>query len=132
METDKEKPDASRDYNGGLVHLDEYESCKHAFLKALKESEIYLTYLEKNEALEKEPEKKRMVNALRKRNYEFRNTEYIENYNAVLDEMAADMEEMRTDKVIDEFFAAELALCRLVQQLLDELMSSINMDMDFI
>ncbi len=112
--------------------MEEYYARKEAFLQALRECEIYRDYQQKKEALDRDPEKKRLVNDLRKRNFQFRNSQYTANYNEVLEQMAADMEEMREDKVIDDFLAAELALCQLVQELLDGIMGSVDMDMDFL
>ena len=42
------------------------------------------------------------------------------------------MESLRADQTIDEFFAAELALCRLVQNLVLELMENIEFNVDFL
>ncbi len=112
--------------------MEEYYAGKEALLQALQECETYRIYLEKKKELDQAPEKRRIVNAFRKRNFDFRSSRYTENYNQVLDQLATDMEEIREDRVIDEFLAAELALCRLIQDLFNDIMASIDMDMDFI
>ncbi len=111
--------------------MEEYKACKDRFLQALQKCEIYTDYLEKKKELDRYPEKRRIVNDFRRRNYEFRSSQYTQNYHDVLDQLAVKIENIREDRVIDEFFAAELALCRLIQELLMEIMGSIEMEMDF-
>lgn len=112
--------------------MDAYEKSKEALLAALTGCEIYTQYLEKKQALDEEPEKKRLVNAFRQRNYTFRSSQYLENYDQELDKLAADIEALRTDRVIDEFLTAELALCRLLQTLAGDILAAVDMDMDFL
>lgn len=112
--------------------MEEYKRSKEALLEALLTCDVYTNYLDKKEALDEEPEKKRQVNAFRKRNYEFRQSQYIENYDQELDRLSADLEELRKDRVVDEFFSAELSVCRLLQRLAADVVSSVDMDTDFL
>lgn len=112
--------------------MEAYERSKEALLEALLTCDVYTNYLDKKQALDEEPEKKRQVNAFRRRNYEFHQSQYIENYDQELDRLSADLEEMRKDPVIDEFLSAELSVCRLLQKLAADVVSSVDMDIDFI
>lgn len=111
--------------------MEAYERSREALLYELQRCEVYKNYLDKKKALDAEPEKKRAVNAFRRRNYEFRKSQYIENYDQELDKLSADADKLREDRVIDEFLAAELSVCRLLQSLANDVVSSIDMDMDF-
>lgn len=112
--------------------MEEYERSKKALLETLLASDIYTNYLDKKQALDEEPEMKRQVNAFRRRNYEFHQSRYIENYDQELDRLSADLEELRKDRVIDEFLSAELSVCRLLQKLARDIVSAVDMDIDFI
>ena len=84
------------------------------FIGFLKDSDIYKEYRSALEELNKDPELKRRVDDFRQRNYNFQQSEDI-NLNEY-DQFRSEMVGFRaSDQRVDAFLDAELALCRMIQ-----------------
>ena len=105
---------------------------KDELIEELKTCSVYQTFLEKSAELDKDPEKWKLVNEIRRENYEFYKFGSPGGYDQRMEELSTRMESLRADQTIDEFFAAELALCRPVQNLVLELMENIEFNVDFL
>ena len=84
------------------------------FIGFLKDTDIYKEYRSALEELNKDPELKRRVDDFRQRNYNFQQSEDI-NLNEY-DQFRSEMVGFRaSDQRVDAFLDAELALCRMIQ-----------------
>lgn len=84
-------------------------------IAALRESKVYRTYQEALAAVKQQPELKREIDEYRKKNYLMQNSgdmafESIEQFER-------EYSDFRENPLVADFLAAELALCRMVQQI---------------
>ncbi|MCI9662628.1 MAG: YlbF family regulator [Lachnospiraceae bacterium] len=81
------------------------------FVQAIKESDVSRKYYEQRERLKDCPEQYKKVNEFRRRNFEIQNT-------SQQDELfEKEYEEFREDSMVDDFLRAELAFCRMMQEI---------------
>ena len=84
------------------------------FIGFLKDTDIYKEYRSALEELNKDPELKRRVDDFRQRNYNFQQSEDIDLNE--YDQFRSEMVGFRaSDQRVDAFLDAELALCRMIQ-----------------
>ena len=84
------------------------------FIGFLKDTDIYKEYRSALEELNKDPDLKRRVDDFRMRNYNFQQSDDIDlgEYDSFRTEMLGFRAE---NPVADQFFEAELALCKMMQ-----------------
>ena len=84
-------------------------------ISAIKESEVYNKYVQQLSEVKKNPELKKQIDEFRSRNFALQNSEDI-----ALDKMEAFEQEyanFREIPLVSEFLAAELAFCRMMQEI---------------
>ena len=84
-------------------------------ISAVKESEVYNKYVQQLSEVKKNPELKRQIDEFRSRNFELQNSEDL-----AFDKMEAFEQEyanFREIPLVSEFLAAELAFCRMMQEI---------------
>ncbi len=84
-------------------------------ISAVKESAVYDKYMQQLSEVKKNPELKKQIDEFRKRNFELQNSEDI-----ALEKMEAFEQEyanFREIPLVSEFLAAELAFCRMMQEI---------------
>lgn len=86
------------------------------FITTIKESEIYKEYCYQLEKIKKNPVLFEKVNEFRYRNFEIQNTSQEEELFARMDAFDKEYEKFREDPIVDDFLRAELAFCRLMQE----------------
>lgn len=87
-----------------------------SFVNAVKASETYREYYQQLERIKRTPELFDKVNEFRQKNYEIQNTSQV---NELFDKMGAfekEYEKFRENPIVDDFLKAELAFCRLMQE----------------
>ena len=86
------------------------------FIGFLKDTDIYKEYRSALEELNKDPDLKRRVDDFRQRNYNFQQSEDIDLNE--YDQFRSEMVGFRaSDQRVDTFLDAELALCRMIQDI---------------
>lgn len=86
------------------------------FADKIMTSGTYKEYLYQREKIKKQPELYEKVNEFRQRNFDLQNETDSED---MLDRMEAferEYEEFREDPLVDDFLRAELAFCRMMQE----------------
>ena len=99
-------------------------------ITAFKESPEYREYLRMREIIHKEPEKERAINEFRRRNFELhkcRNVDLFIEMGRLEEENAT----LRAEPFVNEYLAAELAVCQMVQRINYRLLGNIEFDMGF-
>lgn len=86
------------------------------FVKAVKETETCKRYYYQLEKLKKNPELFKKVNEYRMQNYEIQNTSQDHEMFEKMDAFEKKYEKFRDNPIVDDFLRAELALCRLIQE----------------
>ena len=103
------------------------EASAAKFVRAIKESDTYKTYYFQLEKLKRNPELYDKVNEYRRRNYEMQNTSQVDELFDKMNAFEQEYEKFRENPIVDDFLMAELAFCRLMQ----EVDSYITGELDF-
>lgn len=86
------------------------------FADKIMTSDTYKEYLYQREKIKKEPELYARVNEFRQRNFELQNETDGEELLDRLEEFEREYEEFRENPLVDDFLSAELAFCRMMQE----------------
>lgn len=95
---------------------DSLEKATASYVKAIKDTDIYRKYCEQLAKLKIDPEKYQKVNEFRRKNFEVQNTTQKDELFDKMDAFEEEFERFREDSVVDEFLRAELAFCRMMQE----------------
>ena len=86
------------------------------FAELLRKTDIYLEYTEARNAIKQDPELYRKVNEFRQRNFDLQHNTREEDLMDAADAFERENEEFRANPLVDRFLGAELALCRMLQE----------------
>lgn len=100
------------------------------YAERIRSTDAYRTYQEQLSLIRQDPEKYRRVNEFRKKNYELQKSEGRD-IDERIEALAEELEKFREDPVVDDFFRAELAFCRMMQEVNLRLTEAVNFDMEF-
>ncbi len=87
------------------------------FIRGIKGSEEFREYKAGLERIQEEPDLYDKVNEFRKKNYMLQNAEDSEDYIERLEELDREFEDVRAIPLVDEFLAAELCFCKMMQEI---------------
>lgn len=93
------------------------EAAAGKFVKAIKDTDVYKRYCYQLEKIKKSPELFEQVNEYRHRNYEIQNTSQVNELFDKMDAFEKEYEKIRENPIVDDFLTAELAFCRLMQEI---------------
>ncbi len=93
------------------------EAAAIKFVKSIKETEVYKKYNYQLRKIKEEPELFAKVNEFRRRNYELQNTSHVDELFDKMDAFEKEYETLRDNPLVDEFLTAELAFCRMMQEI---------------
>ncbi len=121
MEKDKTAPDDTSDYYGSLkgedCMLDSIvQKAADNFIEEIKKSNIYREYDFQKENLKRQPELFDKVTEFRQKNYALQTETPAEELLDRLDAFEREYEEFRSHPLVDDFLRAELAFCRMMQE----------------
>lgn len=88
-----------------------------AFADKIMTSDTYKEYLCQREKIKKQPELYDKVNEFRQRNFELQNGTDSEDMLDRIEAFEREYEKFRENPMVDAFLGAELALCRLMQEI---------------
>ncbi len=100
------------------------------YAERIRSTDVYRTYQEQLSLIRQNPEKYQRVNEFRRKNYELQQSEGRD-IDERIEALAEEMEKFREDPVVDDFFRAELAFCRMMQEINLRVTEAINFDMEF-
>ncbi len=86
------------------------------FADKIMESDTYKEYLYQRERIKKQPELYDKVNEFRQRNFELQNETDEEELFDRMEVFEKEYEKFRENPLVDDFLRAELAFCRLMQE----------------
>ena len=95
---------------------DSLENATASYVQAIRDTAVYKKYCEQLERLKRNPEQYQKVNEFRRRNFEIQNTAQKDELFDKMDAFEQEFEKFREDPVVDEFLRAELAFCRMMQE----------------
>lgn len=93
------------------------EAAAVRYVKEIKNSDIYQRYCYQLEKIKKSPELYDKINEYRKKNYEMQSMTQVDELFDKMDAFEREYEKFRENPIVDDFLKAELAFCRLMQEL---------------
>ncbi|MBR5578610.1 MAG: YlbF family regulator [Lachnospiraceae bacterium] len=107
----------------------EIRKAMEEFLQALKESSAYKDYKYQKERVKRVPGLSDRINEFRVKRFEFQNYQGEDLFEKV-DEFERQYETFREEPMVREYLAAELEICRLVQEINDAIVELVDIDME--
>ncbi len=86
------------------------------FVQEVKQSEVYSNYSLQLKRMKERPELYGKVNEFRKKNFDIQNSESPENVMERLEDLEREYAWLREDALVEDFLQAELAFCRMMQE----------------
>ncbi|MCI9531778.1 MAG: YlbF family regulator [Lachnospiraceae bacterium] len=99
-------------------------------VSTVRESEEYKEYRRLQELIHQDPGKERAVNEFRRRNFELQKRKDVDLFTEV-DRLEQEFAPLRAEPYVNEYLAAELAICRIVQHINYSLMVEMDFDLGF-
>lgn len=98
----------------------------------IKNSGEYQAFIKVREEVKKNPEKSGQIDAFRKRNYEMNRSTAEVDWLEEMENIEREYAEFRKDPLVRDFLAAELALCRMIQEISCGIFGALDFDVDFL
>ena len=92
----------------------EVQEALEQLAQAVKESEVYREYRRQSERVDNAGDMREKIDEYRVRNFELQNSVQTED---LLDKLDDFEREFREDPLVEEFLDAELAFCRMMQEI---------------
>ena len=111
--------------------MNQIDECIEQLVKAILDSGEYQQYLSIREKVRREPEKEREIHNFRQRNFQMRKNEGRLDLFEEVDRLGQEFADFRTEPLVDDYLAAELAVCRLFQKINRKLLEQVEFDLGF-
>lgn len=108
------------------------DELKEELQQAILESDEYKEYKELEYVINQNPELKRIVDEVRRKNFELQYTKEDNKLNAATDELNAQFDEVRQQETVNQYLIAEVSLCHMVQDICLSLVQTVDFNMDFL
>ena len=95
----------------------EVQEALEQLAQAVKESEVYREYRRQSERVDNAGDMREKIDEYRVRNFELQNSVQTEDLLEKLDDFEREYEKFREDPLVEEFLDAELAFCRMMQEI---------------
>lgn len=99
------------------------------FLEELQDSSAFRDYKYQKERIKKVPGMKERINEFRKKRFEFQKYEGEDLFEKI-DEFQHEYQTFKEEPIVREYLAAELEICRLVQQIYGAVDELVDIDME--
>lgn len=132
MEGDEAQTDDYPHYYGSIgEYMDQISEKTADLIVAIRQSNEYKRYQEARQKLHEDPDLERAVHEFRKRNYQIQNSGNIDLFNEV-DHLDWENSQMIKNPVVEEYMAAEIAYCRVVQEINWRLIEGMDFEVGFV
>lgn len=138
MERNETKTNDYSNHYGSIIDVfrrrkanaDPVKAAAESLVSAIRQSEVYQTYLDAKEEIMEMPVLKAQMDEFRKRNYELQNltVNVLEETEKLQQEFAS----MLDNAMVRRYLNAENAFCRLIQQVNWQLIEELDFEADFI
>ena len=95
----------------------EVQEALEQLAQAIKDSDIYREYRRQSEKVDNTGDMREKIDEYRVRNFELQNSVQTEDLLDKLDAVERESEKFREDPLVEEFLDAELAFCRMMQEI---------------
>lgn len=97
--------------------MDKWECAVENLVDTVKDTEQYRAYVREKEKVNRFPDLKEQIDSYRLRNFEIQNMSNDEELFFKMEEFEKEYEKFRENPIVADFLAAELSLCRLIQNI---------------
>lgn len=104
------------------------EQATDQFIEAIKQTAEYREYMIQKEKIEKYPKLKEQIYAYRQKNYELQLLGDTDELFEKIDDFQQEYAQFREDPLVSDFLAAELAFCRMMQEINIRIMEGIDFE----
>lgn len=94
--------------------MNDFDLAVDSYIMAIRNTETYQNYVRERDRVKQYPELKAQIDDFRKRNYELQSSPDTDFHK--IDQFERDYEDFRENPMVDDFLAAELAFCRMMQK----------------
>ena len=108
----------------------DYRDSLQEFIEQIQRSSVYTEYMRQRDRLREFPDLKKQVDEYRQKNFILQTQTYPEQLFDEIDRFQKEYETFRENTVVHDFLAAELALCRMMQNINYELVKAISIDFE--
>ncbi|MGN0131977.1 MAG: YlbF family regulator [Lachnospiraceae bacterium] len=112
--------------------MNDFERETEEFIKKLYETEVCREYFRQRENVNQYPDLKRQIDEFRQRNYRLQNEMDSNSLFDEIDHFEREYEEFRKNPIVNDFLAAELAFCRMYQEVSDKIATAFAMEVDLL
>ncbi|MDE6923992.1 MAG: YlbF family regulator [Acetatifactor sp.] len=106
--------------------MNEFDHAVDSYIMAIKSTETYQNFVRERDRVRQYPELKAQIDDFRKRNYELQSSPDTDFHK--IDQFERDYEDFRENPLVDDFLAAELAFCRMMQKANMQVTAAIEFD----
>lgn len=119
-------PKGNNGRDGEKKRMNDLNQAVDTFIEAILASETYRTYQAELEKVKQDPELKKQIDEFRKRNFELQLSQDAD-YER-LDHFEKEYESFREQPLVADFLAAELDLCRKMQEISMRVVEALNFE----
>lgn len=111
--------------------MSQIDECIKQLVEAILDSREYQQYLSIREKVKREPDKEQEIHNFRRRNFLMRKNEgHLDLFDEV-ERLGQEFAGFRTEPLVEDYLAAELAVCRLFQKINRNLLEQVEFDLGF-
>lgn len=109
--------------------MTELDSALEKLIAIIRATKEYMEYEREKEKVNRIPDLKAQIDAYRLRNYEIQNLSNDEEVFQKIEDFEREYESFRENPIVSDFLAAELALCRMMQEINIRLTEALDFDL---
>lgn len=107
----------------------ELDSAVEKLIEIIRDTEVYMEYARQKEKVNRIPDLKAQIDAYRIRNYEIQNLSNDDEVFQKIEDFEREYESFRENPIVSDFLAAEVALCRMMQEINIRLTAALDFDL---
>ena len=96
----------------------------------IRDTEVYTEYERQKEKVNRIPDLKAKIDAYRIRNFEIQNLSGDDDVFQKIEDFEREYESFRENPIVSDFLSAELALCRMMQEINIRLTAALDFDLN--
>lgn len=119
-------------YVGMEFGMEKIEALKAELKQAVLESNEYREYKRLETEISRDADLKRSVDEFRRQNFEIQYNDEIQDIEQSVSQLEARFTDIRNQGLVKNYLAAEICLCRLVQDICVSVVDVLDFDVDFL
>jgi cell fate (sporulation/competence/biofilm development) regulator YlbF (YheA/YmcA/DUF963 family) len=112
--------------------MSEIEDITNELKRAIVESDEYKEFRRLTEIIEKYPDIRRDVDDYRRENFFYQYSDDVGDVMSATEDLQKRYENVKKQPYVERYLRAEMCVCRMVQEICNELMKAVEFDMDFL